>query len=401
MPHRRQRRSRRPASVAGTPRRCRTPWGGPAGPGTGALLIVAAFLLGAWALLAAWSPTGAGRREPGGATGVRTVVAVAHVPASIGRPCRRRSRTVAAAGSAVPGTDRRRGGHPHRRPAARRPSRPRRDAGAEPAGARSASRAGGHPSPPRAVRPTRHRRAAPADTAATGRRSRHAAAGRPPTSDRPPVVDAPGRGRRAPVAAGRARRDAAPDAQPARDTAADVPAAEVRGPRRPSRGGRASADAALETCPAPAGAPRSAATCGPTPRRSSIASTASQRALTRTASGRRAVGPTDGPAATPPRSVAPAGDRRTPLAPRGRLGPAIPLPRAGTRARAVPVPADDAACRLAPGCGVRRRPTTRDLTYAVLGRPVQADDALASVRPTPGLRRAVVGGADDPGVRPG
>ena len=52
------------------------------------------------------------------------------------------------------------------------------------------------------------------------------------------------------------------------------------------------------------------------------------------------------------------------------------------------------------GCGPGQTEHA-DLPYAVLGGGFAAADAQASVRPTQGFAGAVVGGADDPGVRPG
>ena len=61
---------------------------------------------------------------------------------------------------------------------------------------------------------------------------------------------------------------------------------------------------------------------------------------------------------------------------------------------------DEGSSLRSAGCGPGQTEHA-DLPYAVLGGGFAATDAQASVRPTQGLAGAVVGGADDPGVRPG
>jgi hypothetical protein len=103
---------------------------------------------------------------------------------------------------------------------------------------------------------------------------------------------------------------------------------------------------------------------------------------------------TVGDEAPVPASVAPGGTPAgspVPLAP-AHLPSPMPAP--------APAGSSAAASSGSTGCGPGQTEHA-DLTYAVLGRGFTADDAQASVRPTQGFAGAVVGGADDPGVRPG
>lgn len=103
---------------------------------------------------------------------------------------------------------------------------------------------------------------------------------------------------------------------------------------------------------------------------------------------------TVGDEAPAPASVTPSGTPAgspVPLAP-AHLPSPMPAP--------APAGSSAAASSGSAGCGPGQTEHA-DLTYAVLGRGFTADDAHASVRPTQGFAGTVVGGADDPGVRPG
>jgi hypothetical protein len=103
---------------------------------------------------------------------------------------------------------------------------------------------------------------------------------------------------------------------------------------------------------------------------------------------------TVGDEAPAPASLAPSG---TPAGSPVPLAPAhLPTPMPAP----APAGSSAAASSGSAGCGPGQTEHA-DLTYAVLGRGFTADDAQASVRPTQGFAGAVVGGADDPGVRPG
>jgi len=92
-------------------------------------------------------------------------------------------------------------------------------------------------------------------------------------------------------------------------------------------------------------------------------------------------------------SVAPSGTPvGVPMAPPVDL-PA-PLPAPG------PAGSSATASSGTTGCGLNQ-PQDVDLSYAVLAAGIAADDAQASGRPAQGFPGPVVGGADDPGVRPG
>jgi hypothetical protein len=80
------------------------------------------------------------------------------------------------------------------------------------------------------------------------------------------------------------------------------------------------------------------------------------------------------------------------------LAPPVDLPAP----RPAPAPAGSSATASSgtTGCGQNQAQHV-DLPYAVLAFGVAADDAQASGRPAQGLPGPVVGGADDPGVRPG
>jgi hypothetical protein len=192
------------------------------------------------------------------------------------------------------------------------------------------------------------------------------------------------------------------DASPAVPDAGEQPQAEEPGAEPPANGDATVAESTTPTAPL---APLTDPVLTPDPGLSSDVCTGPLTATDQYFDPARAASWTHGyaAAAVSTSSVEKAAVPATTLAPRTpSSSSSAPLAPAGLPAPVpAPAPAGSSAAASAGTSGCGHGHTEHiDLTYAVVDGGSGAEAAHTSVRPTQGFAGSVVGGADDPGVRP-